>query len=99
MICRQIDKKIIPVGNFRRPNFQESNYPERLHKYCGRSRVIRGWKEGGADWREGCGEEGREGGARAKPGNQLVYYIKMQCPFVCVSVCTPPPPHFFDTTV
>ncbi len=48
----------------------------------------RGGLEGG---REGGGEEGREGGARAKPGNQLVYYIKLQCPFVCVSVCLYPP--------
>ena len=28
---------------------------------------------------------------RAKPGNRLVYYIKLQCPFVCLSV----PPIFF----
>ena len=46
-------------------NFRESNYPERLHKYSGRSRVIRGWKEGGADWREAWMEAGREVGKEA----------------------------------
>ena len=52
--------------------------------------------EGGRGGREGGDREGeireretgREGGARAKPGNQLVYYIKLQFPFVCLSVCT-----------
>ena len=40
---------------------------------------LRGWREGGADGREGGDSErererqaGREGGVRAKPGNQLV---------------------------
>ena len=28
----------------------------------------------------------------------VFYYVKLQRPFVCLSVCTPPPP-FFDTTV
>ena len=45
---------------------------------------LRGWREGGD--KEGVREReaGREGGARAKPGNQLVYYTKLQCPFVCL---------------
>ena len=34
--------------------------------------------------------EGWREGTRAKPGNRLVYYIKLQCPFVCLSV----PPFF-----
>ena len=49
----------------------------------------RGWWEGGRE----KGRGGREGEARAKPGNQLVYYIKLQCPFVCLcclSVCLYP---------
>ena len=37
-------------------------YPERLHKYSGRSRVIRGWKEGGVDWSEEWMDAGREAG-------------------------------------
>ena len=41
---------------------RECSYPERLHKYSGRSRVIRGWKEGGAGL-EGGREGGRKGGA------------------------------------
>ena len=57
----------------------------------------RGGREGGDRQGEREREAGREGGARAKPGNQLVYYIKLQCPFVCLSVCTPPP--FSDTAV
>ena len=44
---------------------------------------------------EGGRQAGREGWARAKQGNQLVYYIKLQCPFVCLSV----PPLFSDTAV
>ena len=51
--------------------------------------MRQGGGKGGADGRE-KGRGGREGRARAKPGNLLVYYIKLQCPFVCLSV--PPPP-------
>ena len=44
------------------------------------SRVVRGWREGGADGKEGTGREKGRGwqagkeGARAKPGNQLVIH-------------------------
>ena len=68
MNCRQIDKQINPVGNFRHQNFKVTfgkviilnNY---TNNYSGRSRVIRGWKEGGADWME-AGEAGRRQGGR-----------------------------------
>ena len=43
-------------------------YAERLHKYSGRSRVIRGWKEGGADWSEEWMDAGRE--ARKEAGRE-----------------------------
>ena len=61
---------------------RECSYPERW-----RSRVIRGWREGGADGMEGTGREreaGREGEARVKPGNQLEYSLSSfgEYPFV-----------------
>ena len=52
-------KSILFLGSFRGQNFKvtwsikfkkvsrECSYPERLHKYSGWSRVIRGWREGG----------------------------------------------------
>ena len=55
-----------------------------------RGRGGRGGGRGGDREGEREREAGREGGALAKPGNQLVYYTKLQCPFVCLSV--PPPP-------
>ena len=48
-----------------------------------------GGSEGGREGAREGAREGRKEGSRAKPGNQLVYYIKLQLPFVCVSVCTP----------
>ena len=51
-------------------------------------------REAGKEAGREKGRGGREGGARAKPGNQLVYCIKLHCPFVCLSV--PPPPFRHD---
>ena len=69
MKCRE--KNIIFLNVSR-----EWSYFERWHsKYSGRSRVIRG-REGRREGR--MGGRGGEGGSRAKPGNQLVYYITME---------------------
>ena len=61
-------KKLKSPGNFM--NCRESNYPERLHKYSGRSQLIRGWEEGEADWREAWMEAEKEAGRGGREGGR-----------------------------